>query len=535
MHIRPLSTGGFSMTNSKNPTYVDLMPDERMHTLYERGLERVITELGLSHPIMIGGNKVFSDKEFETLSPLDRQILIGKFSVATPDLIRSAIATAHTGFPAWRDRDWKERSSCIRKTVGILDAERFLLAALVTFESGKNRYEALAEVGESIDMLRYHAEIYEKNEGFVVHTPPESPGAESRSILRPYGVWAVISPFNFPLSLATGMAGAALITGNGIILKPTSIAPFSVLKLYHAFIDAGVPADAVQYVTGPGSEFGRIITAHPDIDGIAFTGSRDAGMLLHRTFAAQQRCIRPFIAEMGSKNPVIVTGHADLDKAVEGVSRSAFGFSGQKCSAASRVYVHESVAEQFIAGLCVKAEGLAIGDPRLKDTFMGPLIDDTAQATFREAVDQAKKDGGRILSGGAVLTGGNYSHGYYVQPTIVSGLPPGHPLATRELFVPFLIIDTFSSLTEALEKANASEYGLTAGIFSEVGEEVTRFFAAIQSGVTYANRRGGATTGAWPGIQSFGGWKASGSTGKGVGGPYYLQSYMREQAQTWIH
>jgi 1-pyrroline-5-carboxylate dehydrogenase len=307
-----------------------------------------------------------------------------------------------------------------------------------------------------------------------------------------------------------------------------------VLKLYQAFIDAGVPADAVQYVTGPGQEFGRIITAHPDIDGIAFTGSRDAGMLLYRSFAAQQRFIKPVISEMGSKNPVIVSRHADIGKAVEGICKSAFGFSGQKCSATSRVYVHESIAEQFIADLRVKAEDLSTGDPREKDTFTGPLIDARAQETFREAVDQTKKDGGTIIGGGAVLSGGIFSHGYYVQPTIVSGLPQRHPLASRELFVPFLIIDTFSTLAEALDKANASEYGLTAGIFSERDEEIAEFFSAIQSGVTYANRRGGATTGAWPGTQSFCGWKASGSTGKGVGGPYYLLSYMREQSQTRI-
>jgi 1-pyrroline-5-carboxylate dehydrogenase len=518
-----------------NLTYVALPTDEKIHTSYERGLGQVIKELGCSQPIMIGGSEIFSEEEFEVISPLDRKITIGKFQTAAPDVILSAIATAHTGFPAWRERDWKERAACIRKAAGILDAEKFLLAALVTYECGKNRYEALAEVGETIDMLRYHAEIYEKNKGFVIHTTPESPRAESRSIMRPYGVWAVISPFNFPLSLATGMAGAALITGNGVILKPTSIAPFSVLKLYQAFIDAGVPPYAVQYVTGPGRVFGEIITAHPDIDGIAFTGSRDAGLQLHRSFAAQQRYIKPVISEMGSKNPVIVTGHADLGKAVDGVVKSAFGFSGQKCSAASRVYVHESVAEEFITALRVQVERLRIGDPRGKDTFMGPLIDEKAKETFREAVDQAKKDGGTIISGGAVLSGGIFSSGYYVQPTIVCGLMQGHSLATRELFVPFLIIDTFSSLAEALDKANASEYGLTAGIFSERDEEVAWFFSSIQSGVTYANRRGGATTGAWPGTQSFCGWKASGSTGRGVGGPYYLLSYMREQAQTRIY
>ena len=522
------------MKKGKTLTYVDLLSDNKIHSGYEKGLGLITPDLGISHPIMIGGGEIFSAPEFEVFSPFDNRITVGKFQTATPAIIRAAIATAQEGFPAWRDREWEERAGIIRRTAEILDSEKFLLAALITYECGKNRFEAIAEVGEAIDMLRYHAEIYQKNKGFIVLTPPESPRAESRSVMRPYGVFAVISPFNFPLGLAAGMAGAALITGNTIVLKPTSIAPFSVLKLYHAFIDAGVPPDAVQYITGPGRAFGEIITAHPDVGGIAFTGSREAGMVLHREFAAKQHYVKPLISEMGSKNPVIVTENADLEKAVEGVFRSGFGFSGQKCSAASRVYVHESVAGRFINDLRLQVQKLIVGDPREKDSFIGPLIDEKAVGTFRESVDLVKKDGGRIICGGSVLSEGRYSHGHYVQPTVVSGLTPGHPLARKELFVPILIIETFSQFKEAIERANATDYGLTAGIFSEDDDQVACFFNTIQSGVTYANRRRGATTGAWPGSQPFCGWKASGSSGRGVGGPYYLTSYMREQAQTRI-
>jgi 1-pyrroline-5-carboxylate dehydrogenase len=522
------------MKKGKKMTYVDLLADESIHRGYEKALDQVQPGLGMSHPLMIDGSEIFSAPEFSVLSPFDQRIVVGKFQTSTSAMIRSAITVSHHGFPAWRDRSWKERSGIIRKTADILDAQKFLLAAVITYESGKNRYEAIAEVSEAIDMLRYHADIYEKNHGFVLLTRPESPLAESRSVMKPYGVWAVISPFNFPLDLAAGMAGSALITGNTVVLKPTSVAPFSVLKLYQAFIAAGVPPDCVQYITGPGASFGDVITSHPDIDGIAFTGSRDVGMLLQRSFTAKQRYPKPVISEMGSKNPVIVTRYADPEKAVEGVLKAAFGFSGQKCSAASRVYIHESIADRFIADLRAKVESLVIGDPRSKETFLGPLIDAKAVLRFRESVDRAKKDGGKIISGGNVLTEGNFSHGHYVQPTLVGGLSRSHPLARQEMFLPILIIDTFSTLKEALDEANSTDYGLTAGIFSENDEEVAFFFSTIQSGVTYANRRGGATTGAWPGTQSFCGWKASGSTGKGVGGPYYLLSYMREQAQTRV-
>lgn len=522
------------MNTGKKLTYADLTTDETIHTGYEEALEKIQPELGSSHPIIIGGNEFFPGPGFEVFSPVDRRIVLGTWSAATPLQVTCAITTSRDGFPAWRDRDWRERAGIIRKTADILESQHFLLAALITLESGKNRFEALAEVGETVDMLRYHAEIYTKQEGFVTLTRPESRGAESRIVLRPYGVWAVISPFNFPLSLAAGMAGAALITGNTIVLKPTGTAPFSGLKLFQAFTAAGVPPGSIQYITGPGAMFGDVVTAHQDTAGIAFTGSRAAGMWLHRAFAARQRCIKPVIFEMGSKNPVIVTEHADLDKAAEGIYRSAFGFSGQKCSAASRVYVHESVAGRFITMLRSQVEGLVIGDPRKKETFTGPLINPEAVQRFRESVALARKDGGRIVTGGDVLDGGIYSEGQYARPTLVTGLTRGHPLFRQELFVPLLLIDPYKTLPEALGEANATEYGLTAGIFSENDEELASFFTAIQSGVTYANRRAGATTGAWPGTQSFGGWKGSGSTGKGIGGPYYLLSYLQEQAQTRI-
>ncbi|HET6581083.1 MAG TPA: aldehyde dehydrogenase family protein, partial [Methanoregula sp.] len=283
------------MKKEKKLTYVNLPADDSFHAEYEKALEQVQTELGRSQPIIIGGRELFPGPEYEVLSPIDRRIVVGKFQEGTPVLIRSAIAAAGEGFPAWRDRDWKERTRIIQKTADILDSQKFHLAALITCESGKNRYEAVAEAWEAVDMLRYHAEIYKKQEGFVISTRPESAEAESRSIMRPYGAWAVISPFNFPLSLAAGMAGAALITGNTVVLKPTGIAPFSALRLYYAFTAAGVPPDAIQYITAPGALFGEIVTAHPDIAGIAFTGSRAAGMWLNRRFTAKQRYIKPLI------------------------------------------------------------------------------------------------------------------------------------------------------------------------------------------------------------------------------------------------
>jgi len=522
------------MTDGKKLTYVDLLADETIHQAYETALEQVQAELGNSHPMFFAGEEHWTGSEFDVVSPFDTRILVGRFQQGTEEHIESAIKAAKEGFFSWEQRDWRERAGILRRCADHLDDRKFLLSALITCECGKNRYEALAEVSEAVDIVRYYVDLYEKNQGYIIPMEPESSTATCRSVMRPHGVFAVISPFNFPLALAAGMASAALITGNTVILKPTSTAPWSALKLYEAFISGGVPPSAVHYITGPGELFGKTIVAHRDIDGIAFTGSRDAGVWLQRTFAARQPYPKPVIAEMGSKNPVIVTARADVAKAVEGVVKAAFGYSGQKCSAASRIYVEIPVAERFMAELKKQVETLSIGDPRKRDTVIGPVIDRNAVETFRDAVVRTRKDGGQIIAGGNVLRGGELDQGYYVEPTVVAGLPRNHPLFQRELFVPFIITDTFSTLAEAVGEANATDYGLTAGIFSEHDDEVEYFFSKIRFGVTYANRQGGATTGAWPGSQSFGGWKASGSPGKGAGGPYYLLSFLREQAQTRI-
>src|SRR3989475_755472 len=403
-----------------------------------------------------------------------------------------------------------------------------------TQELGKNRLEALAEAWEAIDAIRYYAKVMEENEGYVVQMGPGGPGESSRVVGKPFGVWPVISPFNFPFMLANGMALGALITGNTVILKPTSEAPLTGLLLYRIFRDAGVPPGVVSYVTGPGSNFEKEFVSNPKVAGIAFTGSRDVGTRLYNEFLTGQPYPKPVVMEMGSKNPTIVTSKADLKKAVEGVVRAAYGYDGQKCSATSRVYVQAAIKSRFLEELKSRVEQLGVGDPRGKGTFVGPVINKAAVSKFRSAVQEVRRSRGRILCGGRILREGIFGEGYYVEPTLVSGLSSNNRLFREELFLPFVVVGEFKTLEEALEKANDTEYGLTAGIFSEDPREVERVMDVIQFGVVYANRRGGATTGAWPGAQSFVGWKASGATGRGVGGPHYLLNFLREQSQTVV-
>jgi 1-pyrroline-5-carboxylate dehydrogenase len=389
----------------------------------------------------------------------------------------------------------------------------------------------MGDVTETADLVRYYCDQMEAADGFERPMARFSPQEETRSVLRPYGVWGVISPFNFPAALAGGPVGGALLAGNTVVLKPSHETPLTADALGEAFAEAGVPADVLQVVHGPGST-GEALARHPGVDGLLFTGSKAVGMSLIKEFAREFP--KPIITEMGGKNPALVMPSADLEAAAEGVMRSAFGLQGQKCSACSRVYVHRDVKPRFLALLLEKTAKLTVGDPTSHGVFLGPVIHERAYTAFQRAAETAHRDG-RVLAGGKTLREGELAHGYFVAPTIVDGLSQDHPLFRDELFVPFLCVAEVSSFGQAMDWANRTEYGLTAGIFSAEPAERDAFLDRIEAGVVYVNRRAGATTGAWPGVQPFGGWKGSGSSGKASGGLYYVQQFMREQSRTIVH
>jgi 1-pyrroline-5-carboxylate dehydrogenase len=516
-------------------TYTTLFADESINPKFEAALKRFGPRLGKSHPMHIGGKEVWSDAgEFEHRSPIDTSIVVGKFQVGTREHARQAIDAAKQGFDEWSEKPWQERVRVLERYAKLIDDRKFDIAVAITYEVGKNRLEALAECWEAIDAVKYYNGVMKKEEGYATKMGPGGPGEHNFDVCKPFGVWPVISPFNFPFMLANGMAMGALMAGNSVILKPTSEAPLTGLMLYQLYVDAGVPEGAVNYVTGPGGNFEDEFVSNPDVAGIAFTGSRDVGMRLFRRFHTEQPYPKPILLEMGSKNPTIVTAKADIPKAVEGTVRAAFGYGGQKCSATSRVYVQKQVKDRFLAALKARVDRIVVGDPREKETFMGPVINEKAVQTFESSVAEARSGGAQVLAGGKVLGGGSMKNGYYVSPTVVVGLPEGHKLVKDELFVPLVVVNEVESVEDALERANATQYGLTAGIFSKDKREQKKFFNGIKFGVTYANREGGSTTGAWPGAQSFTGWKASGVTGRGVGSPYYLLNFLRDQSQTTV-
>jgi 1-pyrroline-5-carboxylate dehydrogenase len=415
----------------------------------------------------------------------------------------------------------------------LIEERVYEIGAALALEVGKNRMESLGEVQETADLMYWYCDQMEAHDGFVRDLPNDPlPGVESRnrSVLKPYGAWAVIAPFNFPFALAGGPIGAALVAGNTVVFKVASATAWSGWLLLEALRDAGFPDGVVNYVSGAGGEIGAALVESPEVAGITFTGSYEVGIGILRAFAAG-RWPRPCIAEMGGKNAAIVSRHADLERAALGIMRSAFGLQGQKCSACSRVYVERAAAEPLTRRLAELTAKIAIGDPTRRENWMGPVIDERAMERYRKCVENLARNG-TIATGGQVLTAGDLERGHFVAPTVGSA-PHGYRLWREEKFIPLVLVGEVESIDEGFARANESEYGLTAGFYG-LPEEVTRFHARIEAGVTYANRPQGATTGAWPGYQPFGGWKGSGTTGHAIASFYYLSHYLREQSRTLV-
>ncbi len=516
-------------------TYATMFdPPEELHTRFEEAVAQCRANLGQEHGMLINNQDHFSAEKFEDRSPIDTDTVLGIFQRGSAADAQAALSAARSAAADWGRTPWQERIALVRRAAALIDERIFEIGAVLALEVGKNRMEALADAAEAADLMRYACDQMEENDGFVVkmgEDPLAGYRATNYSVLKPYGVWVVISPFNFPGALTAGPVGAALTAGNSVVMKPATDTPWTVRKLAECFRDAGFPNGVLNYVTGPGSRVGQALIDSPEVDGITFTGSFDVGMGIYKSFAGG-KYPRPVILEMGGKNPAIVSRHADLDRAAQGIVRSAFGLQGQKCSACSRIYVEEPVYDEMVARIVEMTENLEVGDPTARSTFNGPVVNKYSYQDFRNFTEELSQDG-VIRSGGKIITDGDYGKGYFCAPTVVTDVPRDHRLWQHEMFLPITMIDKVASLDEAMELANRAIYGLTAGFYGS--EDETRwFFKHIEAGVTYANRPQGATTGAWPGFQPFGGWKGSGSSGKNAGGHYYLQLYMHEQVQTTI-
>lgn len=498
--------------------------DPSLDEAYETTLAQLRKNHSPVEPNIIGGQRIESDLLIERIDPVVGNMRAGAAYVASAEQVDSAVAAARQAAASWKKTPYSERNQLLRRVRDDLAEQLTYVAAVVSAETGKTRLEAYGEAQEVLDMIEHYCDLMERNDGYVVQQE-SSDYEKNLDLLIPYGVFAVIAPFNFPVALMVGMSMGALVTGNTVVIKPSDKTPRSSAAVANIFAKH-LPDGVVNVVHG-GSEVGRTLVAC-DVDGIAFTGSAEVGWQIFSS-NGPRTTKRPVLAEMGGQNVAIVATSADLDIAADGIVRSAFGLSGQKCSACRRVVVESSVADDLVAKIVERTNKLVVGDPIERSSNLGPVIDDAIAERIDSAIAAAQKDGN-------VLTGGRDDRlsGNYFSPIVVADLPVGHHLTRDELFGPLLTITRVEDFDDALREANAVDYGLSAGVFSQDEREVEQFFDEIEAGVLYSNRAAGATTGAWPGVQSFCGWKQSGTTGKGGLGVHYLQGFMREQNRTIV-
>ena len=532
---QPADNFKITYTTTNSPANLAAMNDG-----FDAAIAQQRTKLHQEFSPVIGyGKKVGAWGHLDSINPSNTSEMLHRFGSFPVSALDEMVSLAVNAQKSWGAESWQNRVAVVRRAAAVIRERKMQLAAAVCLEVGKNRFESLGDVEEAADLLDYYAAQVESSDGYFSKLMSLLPGEETGSFLRPYGVFAVIAPFNFPVALAAGMAGAALLGGNSVILKPSEDTPWTGELLLGVMGDAGIPEGLFQVCQGPGDTVGAALVAHRDISGVAFTGSVNTGMAIHRQ-CASGRWIKPCLMELGGKNGAIIMPSANIDAAVEGCIKSAFGLSGQKCSALSRIIVHHDIKREFTARLLEFAATWKVGDATARDCNLGPVINAASVLRGERALALAKTRGGKILyrhetcsAGMNVNVDGNLdaARGHYVMP-VIAELDPNHELMRQELFLPFAGLTTCHSLDEALGILNNTDFGLTAGIFSNEDTEILQFFDEAEAGVLYANRKTGATTGAWPGVQSFCGWKASGASGKGGCGPHYVAQFMREQSRT---
>jgi len=493
-------------------------------------IEDMRTRLGREYPVVIGGDRIRTGKTIASINPSSPHQVVGAVVEAGIPEAERAVQAARRAFLRWSRRPIEDRAQLLERVARILDRRRYELSALEVFEVGKPWAEADGDIREAIDFCLFYAQQM-RSRGRPRLTQ-QVLGEESYQHYWPRGVALIIAPWNFPMAILCGMVSAAVVTGNTVIMKPSSETPLSGVKLVEIFEQAGVPPGVVSCLPGSGRIVGDGLRDHPNVAGMTFTGSYDVGFgQLYRKFA--QEFPKPCVVEMGGKNPALIMPSADLGLAVQGVHRSAFGMNGHKCSACSRVYVHRAIADEFLKRLAKSADDVVLDDPLKKGVFLGPVATAQSYEDYQRYAALARQAGdGVVRAGGAVVKDGAFANGYFVRPTVLAGLPRDHQLVREELFVPIVAVEAVDSLDQALERANDTKFGLTAGLFSREQAEIDAFFDRIQAGVVYVNRAAGATTGAWTGRVPFGGWNGSGSTGKNIGGHYTLLCYLREQSRT---
>ncbi len=513
---RQPDTPGKSSFGFRNEPSADFSKAENRDKM-RLALKSVKAHFNGRYPLHVAGEDIFREKEIIALNPADPEVTVGRVSSADRDDAELAVTKARNAFDSWKKVKPADRAGVLFKAAEEMRGRRFELAALEVFEAGKTWKEADGDVTEAIDYLEYYGREMVRL-GRTLH-PGDYPGEVNDYFYAPKGVGLVISPWNFPLAISTGMVSAALVTGNCVIFKPSSLSPVVGRKLMDAFGNAGLQPGVLQFLPGPGASVGEYLVAHHGVDFIAFTGSKEVGLKIIRLASEVkpgQQSVKKVIAEMGGKNAIIVDETADLDETIKGVLESAFGYQGQKCSACSRVIVIKGIYDEFLTRLQDAVESIRIGPPEDPSTFLGPVIDEAALRKINRYIDIGKKEAAPFF------LRQNSGKGFFVGPAIFTEVDPLSALAQEEIFGPVLSVMKARNIDEAIDIANNTAYALTGGIFSRSPLHIRKVRERFKAGNLYINRK---ITGALVGRQPFGGFGMSG-VGSKAGGPDYLLQFM---------
>ena len=502
----------------KHEPFTDLSIEENRNA-YLKGFKTVEAYLGQDFPLVIGGERVTTEDKIVSFNPANKEEIVGRVSKSNKELAEKAMQSADEAFKTWSKTKPEVRADVLFKAAAIVRRRKFEFSALLTKEAGKPWNEADADTAEAIDFMEYYGrQMLRLKEGM----PMESrPGEYNRYDYIPLGVGVVISPWNFAFAIMAGTTVAAMVAGNTVLLKPASATPVVSYKFIEVLEEAGMPPGVVNYIPGPGSEVGDYLVDHPNTRFISFTGSKDVGLRIAERSAKVnegQIWLKRLIAEMGGKNSMVVDKEGDLELAAQSIVKSAFGFSGQKCSAGSRAIIVEDVYDEVLERVVELTNELTIGDPVEQSNFMGPVIDAAAYKKIMDYIEIGRNEG-RIAAGGT----GDDSTGYFVNPTVIADLDPKDRVMQEEIFGPVVGFTKAKDFKEAIDIANDTEYGLTGGVITNNREHLEYARENYHVGNLYFNR---GCTGAIVGYQSFGGFNMSGTDSK-AGGPDYLALHMQ--------
>src|ERR1700722_17829878 len=509
-------------TGFANEPFVDFKTSENTRAM-QAALDLVGSQLGREYDLVIGGRHMKTEGKIRSFNPARPAQLVGIHQKAGAEHAEQAMTAALQAFEEWSRVATDERVSLLLNAAAIIRSRHFEFCAWLTYEVGKNWAEADADVGETIDFLEFYAREAIRLAGAT--TPIQYPGERNELLYIPLGVGAVIPPWNFPFAIMAGMTAAAIVTGNTVVLKPSSDSPTIAAKFIEVLEEAGLPAGVVNFCPGSGAAFGNAIVEHPKTRFIAFTGSKAVGLEIHERAAHPQPgqiWIKRTILEMGGKDSILVCEDADLDAAVHAVVASAFGFSGQKCSACSRAIIQAPIYDVFVERVRERVAKLSLGDP-VTNPNMGPVINQASLDSMLRTIEIGKKEG-KLIAGGSAPTLAD--GGFYLQATIFSDVAHDAVIAQEEIFGPVLAVIKVASFEEGLRVANNTEYGVIGSLYTSDPEKKAAARSAFHVGNLYFNRK---CTGAMVGAPPFGGFNMSGTDSK-AGGPDYL--YLFTQAKS---